>query len=248
MMAWFSSAAAHRGVGAQAVNANGSPAGAAMTMPGSQVMQGGGTVSKTPIVARVENGGFYIAYALGYPTANRVRVWRVGASTARLLARTDANSQVTLSADPKGRIWAVWSDGTFGETHVLAARSNPEATRFGAHVDAGAVGGAHLTYSVDASATATALDVFTPLGTGNESGGATYVKRIRPGLTLKARKRAGSVTFTVTDAGDAVRGATVRSGGRSGRTNRQGRVTLKFKRGKATASAQGYAPAKLKIK
>jgi len=247
MMAWFSSAAAHRGVVAQGVNANGSPAGAAMTMPGSQVMQGGGTVSKTPIVARARNGGFYVAYALGYPTANRVRVWRVGASRARLLARTEANSQVTLAADAKRRLWAVWSDGTFGETHVLAARSNREATRFGARVDAGAVGSAHSTYSVDASATSSALDVLALFGTGNESGGATYVKRIRPGLTLKARKRSGRVTFTVTDAGDAVRGATVRSGGRSGRTNRQGRVTLKFKRGRATASARGYTSAKLQV-
>jgi hypothetical protein len=246
MLAWFSDQPP--GILVQPVGADGAPAGAARTMPGTQVMVGGPSLSRTPIVARPDSGGFYVAHGVGYPSSNSVRVWRVGASTARLLARTDANSQVTLSADPKGRIWAVWSDGTFGETHVLAARSNPEATRFGAHVDAGAVGGAHLTYSVDASATATALDVFTPLGTGNESGGATYVKRIRPGLTLKARKRAGSVTFTVTDAGDAVRGATVRSGGRSGRTNRQGRVTLKFKRGKATASAQGYAPAKLKIK
>ena len=83
------------------MNANGSPAGPATTMPGSQVMQGGGTVSKTPIVARAKSGGFYVGYALGYPTANRVRVWRVGASAATLLARTDANSQVTLAADAK---------------------------------------------------------------------------------------------------------------------------------------------------
>jgi hypothetical protein len=87
-----------------------------------------------------------------------LRVWRVGAGSATLLARTDANSQVTLAADAKGRVCAVWSDGTFGEPHVLAARSNPEATRFGAPVDAGAVRGAHSTYSVDAGATSSALD------------------------------------------------------------------------------------------
>ena len=178
-----------RGVVAQGVNADGSPAGAAMTMPGSQVMVGGGTVSKTPIVARAKSGGFYVGYALGYPTANRVRVWRVGAGSATLLARTDANSQVTLAADAKGRVWAVWSDGTFGEPRVLAARSNPEATRFGAPVDAGAVRGAHSTYSVDASATSSGLDILALFGTGNTSGGATYAKRIRPGLKLR---RAGA--------------------------------------------------------
>jgi hypothetical protein len=248
MMAWFSSGAQRLGVVAQGVNANGSPAGAALTMPGSQVMQSGSSLSKTPIVARANEGGFYVAYALGYPTANRVRVWRVGASRARLLARTDANSQTTLAADPDGRIWAVWTDGTFGETHVVAARSNPEATRFGAHVNAGAVRGAHSTYSVDASATAGALDILALFGTGNSSGGATYVKRIKPGLTLKARKHSGRVTFTVTDAGDPVRGAKVRAGGHAGRTDRSGRVTLTLKKGKAKATAQGYAPARLRVR
>jgi hypothetical protein len=247
MMAWFSSGAARLGVVAQAVGATGSPAGPAMTMPGSQVLEGGSSLAKTPIVARAGDGGFYVAYALGYPTADRVRVWRVGAAGARLVARTDANSQVTLAADPKGRLWAVWSDGTFGATHVLAARSNPQATRFGAHVDAGAVRGAHSTYSVDASATAGALDVLALFGTGTSSGGATYVKRIKPGLTLKARKHDGRVTFTVVDAGDPVRGANVRLGGRSGKTDGQGRVTLTFMRGRAKATAPGYAPARRRI-
>jgi hypothetical protein len=248
MMAWFSSGAGHVGVVAQGVNANGSPAGPAMTMPGSQVMQGGSSLAKTAIVARPDNGGFYVGYAIGYPTPNRVRVWRVGAGTARLIARTDADSQVTLAADPKGRIWAVWTDGTFGETHVLASRSNRDATRFGAHVDAGAVRDAHSTYSVDASATARALDILALFGTGNSSGGATYFKRIKPGLTLKARKHNGRVTFTVTDAGDPVRGAKVRLGGKSGRTNGKGRVTLDFKQGKAKAGADGYAPARRRIR
>jgi hypothetical protein len=248
MMAWFSSGTGLVGVVAQGVNANGSPSGPAMRMPGSRVMVGGGTVSRTPIVARAGNGGFYVGYALGYPTANQVRVWRVGANAATLLARTDADSQVTLAADAKGRVWAVWSDGTFGEPRVLAARSNRRGNRFGAPVDAGAVRGAHSTYSVDASATSSALDVLALFGTGNESGGATYAARIKPGLTLKARKRSGRVTFTVTDAGDAVRGAIVRAAGRSGRTDRRGRVTLTLRRGTATASAPGYTPAKRRVR
>jgi hypothetical protein len=209
-------------------------------------MIGGGTVSKTPIVARANNGGFYVVYALGYPTSNHVRVWRVGGSTT-LLDRTAANSQTTLAADAKGRIWAVWSDGTFGEPRVLAARSNPEATRFGAVVDAGSVKGAHSTYSVDASATDRALDILALFGTGNESGGATYHARIKPGLTLKARKSGKRITFTVTDAGDPVRNARVKAGG-SGRTNAKGRVTLALRRGTATATASGYEPAKLRVR
>lgn len=247
MLAWFSSAAANRGVLAQGVNADGSPSGAVLAMPGSAVMEGGGTVSKTPIVARTSSGGFYVGYAIGYPSANQVRVWRVGASSAALLDRTDANSQVTLAAGPNGRIWAVWSDGTFGEPRVLAARSNPEATTFGAPVDAGSVKDAHSTYSVDASATAGALDILALFGTGAESGGSTYHARVEPGLTLKARKSGGRVTFTVTDAGDPVRGARVKAG-RSGRTNSKGRVTLPLRRGTATATAGGYEKATVRVR
>ena len=233
MMAWFSSGSARRGVVAQGVNADGSPAGAAMTMPGSQVMVGGGTVSKTPIVARAKSGGFYVGYALGYPTANRVRVWRVGAGSATLLARTDANSQVTLAADGEGPRLGRLERRDVRRAARARGALEPRGTQFGAPVDAGAVRGAHSTYSVDASATSSALDILALFGTGTTSGGATYVERIRPGLTLKARKRFGRVTFTVTDAGDPVRGATVRLAGRSGRTNAKGRVTLPFQAGDA---------------
>jgi len=247
MMAWFSSAAAFRGVIAQAVNPDGAPAGSPMRMPGSEVMEGGGTVTKTPIVARA-GGGFYVAYAIGYPTANRVRIWRVGANAAPLIARTKSDSEVTLAADPKGRLWAVWSDGTFGDAHVLAARSNPGATKFGEPVDAGAVRRAHSTYSVDASATANSLDILALFGTGSQAGGATYLKRVEPGLTLEARKRSGRVTFTVTDAGAGVRGAVVRLAGRSDQTDGRGQVTLPFERGRASAAADGYTRATLRLR
>jgi hypothetical protein len=248
MLAWFSSAAARRGVLAQGVNADGSPAGAPVTMPGSHVMQGGGSGSRTAIVARARSGGFYAGYALGYPTANQVRVWRVGSSSAQLLARTDANSQVALAADPNRRIWAVWSDGTFGETRVLAARSNRAGTEFGAPVDAGAAPAAHSTYSVEAAANAGSLDILALFGTGSTSGGSTYHARVEPGLTLTARRRSGRTTFTVTDAGDPVRRARVRIGRRSGRTDSRGRVVLAVRKGRATASARGYEPATIRLR
>ena len=248
MMAWFSSGSARRGVVAQGVNADGSPAGAAMTMPGSQVMVGGGTVSKTPIVARAKSGGFYVGYALGYPTANRVRVWRVGAGSATLLARTDANSQVTLAADGKGRVWAVWSDGTFGEPHVLAARSNPEANpvrRAGRR----------------RRRARRALDLLgrrqRHLERARHPRAVRHRQHVRrrdvreadpPRAEARGAQALRRVTFTVTDAGDPVRGATVRLAGRSGRTNAKGRVTLPFKRARAKASAPGYAPAKLRVR
>jgi hypothetical protein len=248
MMAWFSNSDAHTGVIAQAVGPNGAPAGPALTMPGTQVLKGGGSLARTAIVSRPKSGGFYVGYASGYPTSNRVQVWRVGDAKSIQLAKTSANAQVSISADPKGRIWAVWSDGTFGEKRILAARSNKSATRFGASVDLGAVKDASSAYSVDGNASGSALDVLVLFGVGTEPGGATYHTRALPGLSLSARKASKTVTFTVSDAGDPVRSATVKLAGRSGKTNSAGKVTLTRARARATATASGYSPATLKVK
>src|SRR3954467_6454249 len=43
---------------------------------------------------------------------------------------------------------------------------------------------------------ASALDILALFGTGTTSGGGTYTARVKSGLTLKARKRSGRVTFT----------------------------------------------------
>ena len=159
-----------------------------------------------------------------------------------------ANSQTTLAADSKGRIWAVWSDGTFGETHVLAARSNPRGDRVRRAGRRGRGPGRALDlFRRRVARPTSALDILALFGTGNESGGATYHARVQPGLTLKARKSGGRVTFTVTDAGDPVRGARVKAG-RSGRTDSKGRVTLPLRKGTATATATGYEPAKLRVR
>jgi hypothetical protein len=252
MMAWFSSAAGNVGVVAQAIGATGAPAGPIITMPGTDVMVGGGTVSRTPIAARV-GGGFYVAYGVGYPTAGDVRLWAAGASRSRLIARAQGEPAVAVAADPDGRLWVAWSDGAFGDKRVLARRSNPAGTRFGATVSAGAVKGAHSVYSLDASATRGSLDLLALLGTGTASGGSTYVKRVLPGLTLRAQPRrlparARDVTFSVTDAGDPVRGVTVKAGGRTGTTNAAGRVTLTLKgKAKARATARSYRRATLRL-
>ena len=73
-------------------------------------------------------------------------------------------------------------------------------------------------------------------GVGDDSSAATYLTRVLPGLTLTAKKQSGKVTFTVADAGDPVKGATVKAGGKSGKTDGKGRAVLAIK-GKATAQA-----------
>jgi hypothetical protein len=254
VMAWFSSATGHVGVLVQDVGADGSPIGSATTMPGTQVMVGNGTVTRTPIVARPNGGGFYVAYPVGYPSPTQVRLWRAGADTSRLIARAVGNPAVAIAPDADGRLWVAWSQGTFGEKRILVKRSNRSATRFGATVDAGAFKGTSSVSALDAAATSGALDVLALFGVGSESGGSTYVRRVLPGLTLKAKPsslpaRSRKVTFRVTDAGDPVAGARVKAGGRTDRTDAEGRATLTLKgRATARATAKGYTGARLKLR
>jgi hypothetical protein len=248
MMAWYSNATGYLGPFAQGVNPDGSPLGSPLNMPGTADMSVG-MLSRTPIVARA-GGGFYVAYATGYPTQDAVRVWAVGASRTTLIKKTASTTTVALAGDPSGRLWVVWKDGA----DVLASRSNKKATAWGAAVQAGAPKSASSLYALDASATAAGADLFGLFSLGSDSHASTYHTRIRPGLTLEANRRslpakAITVGFTVTDAGAPVKGAKVKASGRSATTDGRGRASLSLK-GKATvtASATGYEPASLRLK
>ena len=138
-----------------------------------------------------------------------------------------------------------WKDGT----HVLAARSNKAVTKWGATVDAGAPKNAGSLYIVDASASKDGVDLFGNFSLNVESTTSTFHTRILPGLTLTAKRKAGTATFTVTDAGTPVKGAKVKARGKSATTNAQGRAALELKgKATATATAKGYETATLKLK
>jgi hypothetical protein len=245
VMAWYSNATGRLGVLAQDVNADGSPGPGPLTMPGTGAMNVG-MLARTPLVARA-GGGFYVAY----PTPSSVRVWRVGAGSAPVVAGIDNSPAVAIAAAGDGRIWVLWTKG-FGDPDVLARRSNKAATRFGAIVNAGHPKDAAQAYRLDASAAANALDVLASFNIGNTTKAVTSYRRLLPGLTLEAspsRLRKGEATevrFTVTDAGDPVRGARVKAVGRSGTTDSKGRVTLTLTSSRAVearATHTGYTAA-----
>lgn len=256
VMAWYSNATGHLGVYAQGVAADGSPIGGPANMPGTSDMLVG-MLARTPIVAR-PGGGFYVAYPAGYPALNQVRLWLVGTPSSTLIARADRNGSTlaALAADAKGRLWVAWKRQSGGTPRVLVTRSNRAATRFGAVVDAGQPRKASSLYRIDASAApGGGLDLMGAFARGVDPGVATYDTRVLPGLTLDAdpgrlrRGRTTAVEFRVTDAGDPVKGAKVRAGGRSGTTNAAGRVTLRLagRRTTATAAAPGYTEASRRL-
>jgi hypothetical protein len=256
VMAWYSNATGHLGVQVQDVGADGSPVGAAATMPGTGNMQVG-MLGRTPLVAR-RGGGLYVAYPTGYPSQNDVRLWRVGASSAPLIAKVAGSGSpaVAVAAAGDGRLWVVWTKG-FGDPDVLARRSNRGATKFGAVVNAGHPKEALQAYKVDASAVGGALDVLGNFNVDTTPTAVTSYRRLLPGLTFTAKPaklRKGkktAVRFTVRDAGAAVKGAKVTVGDESATTNGKGRVTLRIKSRKArTAKVKrsGYTGAAVRLK
>jgi hypothetical protein len=255
VMAWYSNATGHLGALAQDVAQDGSPIGAASTMPGTGDMLVG-MLGRTPLAAR-RGGGVYVAYPTGYPSLDTIRVWQIGAPRAPLVGRVKGSSSpaVAIAAADEGRLWVLWTKG-FGDPDVLARRSNKRATQFGAVVNAGHPRDAMQAYKLDASAVGGALDVLANFNIGSTTTAVTSHRRILPGLTLRAspeRLRRGKPTdvrFTVLDAGDAVRGARVRADGRSGTTDGRGRVTLSLRSRKAVtarATRTGYAAARKRL-
>ncbi len=247
-MAWYSSDESQYGVLAQQVGAGGEPVGAPLAMPGTGDMYIG-MQGRTPLVAR-PGGGVYAAYPA--PQAqNQVRVWRVGAGNAPIIARKSGGGPVTITAVDDGRLWAIWDDRGGIDASIHARRSNRGATRWGAEVTAGRPRGTLQAYRLDASAAGGAVDVLGIFNLGTTSNASTFHRRLLPGLQLSARRiRGGGVRFTVRDAGAAVRGARVSAGGKSGTTDGGGQVRLDLpgRAATATATKSGYAKDTLRLK
>jgi len=246
--------------------ASASPIGSQMQLPGSTTQASNGTQAscvlesevsrREPIVAR-HGGGVFVAGTSGYPSLSRVLVWRLDssgnvASTSVVAnAKNVSYSEPGLAAAPDGRIWVAWLEPAGAGKRIVARRSNPSGTVFGAPVrraapDGGGVGNFNLSAQNDR------VDVVAILsGTGGTSLQHT---QLLPGLTLVRTKlvRRGrgtaAVTFRVLDAGDPVAGARVRAGGRSGATAANGTATLVLRRGgAATASKAGYVAASIRF-
>ena len=229
MLAWFSDAAAPRRPRAGASAPTARPAGARAEMPGTTVMVGGPELSRTPIVARPKNGGFYVARGVGYPTAEP------GPRVARRVELDDAarHDRATRRDRDRGRrqgppVGASGRTATFGDQHVLAARSNPAATRFGAAGRRRRGQGRALasTRSTPARRRGRARRA-RRVRHRHDSSASTYVTRVLPGLTLdrQAARGQGHASPSPTRATRS-RARRSRPAGKSGKTDAKGRVVL----------------------
>lgn len=205
------------------------------------------TGAQVPIAATNSHPGVYLAYCSNGPVCS-VLLWRVGSAKALVVPHSAGAWDVAIAAGPDGRVWLAWDNGQTNA--VSTVRTNKADTAFGpvetyatpcsGFVDLGLGGGEY-----------SRLDLV--MQCENEAPAwAMYVTQSLAGLSVSparvtiSNKTSNKVLFRVTDAGDAVGGATVRVDGRSATTSPSGVAYLSFPKGvhtghfAVTASAPNY--------
>lgn len=244
----------------QADTATGEPTGPSMLVPGSyDTYEGDRLVNfqngRVPMVERTtgfdDGGGVYVAYRKGYPTANRVNVWRVGAAEPVTVARSSKGIGEVALAAKGGKIWALWvSDGK-----IFARRSSSDVKKWGKTVSTKIPSGSVGTTTLQADAQGMKVDVLAYAS--KTTGSGFFHTQLRPGITFSATpsrfRGRTSVTFVTKDAGSALSGSKVTVDGKSCKTNLAGRCSITLgpyssaKMLKAKATRRGYQPATLKV-
>jgi hypothetical protein len=192
---------------------------------------------RTPLAARVGREGTYVAYCSGYPTCEKVLLWQIGEDEPVEIATGSDIEAVNLAADPDGRLWVMWEDTT--ENSLFAVRSNEDATEFGEIVAFSPAPDTDTVWKLQGNASSDLLDVFASFTTPDSL--ATWHAQVEPGLTVETKKAKKNVTFTVTDAGEPVKGAKVTLKKKTVTTNAKGQATTTFTKATATVTAPGYS-------
>jgi hypothetical protein len=201
-------------------------------------------------------GGGYLAYCV--PTATiacaHIALWKVGAATATTVpgSSTQTAAHVAIAAAPGGHLWVLWYDTSQNKIHVI--RSNAAVTKFGPGQTIAAPPSTSVLYGLQAEGSQGPLDVVAlVLQTTGGSTPSYWDIQLLPKLTLAGSPATVApgkvVTFTVTDVGDPVAGATVTFLGKNATTNSSGVATVTVPTGttagsyKATAAKNGYTSA-----
>ncbi len=208
-------------------------------------------------------GGVYMAYCTATlsQACDHIDLWKVGSSTVKVVpgSHDSTRTRVALTAGPQGRLSVIWYDSTKNVIH--AVRTNPSATAFGAIRTIKPPAKTSGFISIQAQGSSGRLDVVI-VDQLSSTGFPIDIfhTQILAGLSLTAKpskfshKKGKKVTFTVTDAGQAVAGAKVSCLGKHGTTAATGKVKLAFHKGAAkgkhvcAATKSGYNAGKTTIK
>ncbi len=236
-IAFWSNATSPKGFLYEKLDAGGAAAGPLVSLSGSA-----DTIPRDDRVPLVGDGlgNTFLAWSVGYPTSTAMNVstFRGGSLVRTVKVAAGGfggpDPHMTLAVDPSNRLWAVWTRGGA----VWAARSRSAGASFGAAVRS-AFPGSRQSYQLAALATNAGLDVF--LNLGGSPGNALWMEHLLPGLSVAV----GKSSVRVLDDGFPVRGATLRGGGHSAKTDAKGAAALKGfpKHAPVKVTAAGYAPA-----
>lgn len=215
------------------------PLGADLT-PGAPTILKPIAEHEAPLVAD-RSGDTFVAWAAGYPTAQRLSVvpFRGGAPAGDGVTFrgpfSGPDPHMALALENGDRLWIVWTQGG----KVRAARSRSHGLHFGATVTASEPG---TVYQIAAAGVPDGVgSVLVALNTG----AALVGQRLQPGLGVRVFKKQKLWFAQALDDGIGVAGARFHVGGRTVKANGTG--TAKVPRGRGTASAQGYVSASFRV-
>ena len=249
VLGWYSNANKEHGLYTLTVLPK---AGEKQFVPGSATADHTSSVSldqRMPLTARRGAAGVYVAYCAGYPSCKSVNVWKHGDQQPLIVDKRGGAREVNIAAGPEGRLWVMWSRGV----GLYAVRSNRAATRFGAIQSVAPPKGTGTVWHVSGEGSGGPLDLFAAVSTPGSL--ATWHTQVFPPLALSASPSkvnaavGGAVTFTVTDVGDPVEGATVTMAGKELKTDSGGKASMTLPKGAkagalmATATQEGYRSA-----
>ena len=237
---------------------NGEPVGSSILLPGSFSTFEGDRImrfqnGRVPMAQRSQ-GGLFVAYSNGYPTPNRVLLWRVGAGGFAIPASGKGIGEVAIAADQNGKLWVVWDRGR----RIFARRSNESVSRWGKTVNAVHPKDTVGITTVQADAQAKLVDVLAHSSQVGNPG--FFHTQLEPGISFHAdprrfpRQETRRVKFTTKDAGDPLANSRITVAGESCTTNSDGEcfITLgpysQRRRLRAKATHTDYTSAKLTLR
>lgn len=218
-----------------------------------------GTGAPLILAGRDAGPGVFAAYAADFASSSHIRLLRYGGGSVAVGSVKGLHAALSgVATGPGGRIWVAWAGEINGHGVTAFTRSNQAVTRF-EPIQVGRFTWANL-FTLSGDGRIGPLDLLMS-GTPNVKTGplvpGIYYVRVLPQLSATAgTAKLGSgkfkLTVKVTDAGDAVSGATVSAKGASKITGANG--TAKLAIGGAakdhvtvTVTAPGYRSLRVRV-
>lgn len=259
MVAWCTELAASAGVFLARVDpytSNGARIGEVLALPDTGRCPADTRVALASFrdIPRDSPGGepyFYTAASSANGRSVRVHVIAQGRVVAvqTVAAGPSFKQQIAIATGPRGRVWVAWRDSDSGD--LVFRRSDPRS---------GFVYGAPVIVPLPPGQTISQLaldaqgDRVDAIATTSDDNNVVslFAAQVRPGLTLNAgtAKTIARKGFRVLDAGDPVRGATVKVARRALSTDSRGYAKTRLPPGlyTATASKPGYVDASVRFR